>query len=87
MKLTIRYSTWYVIETYKKEEIPHIIKDVLVAGERSDVRRIAKSNVYLSRMHDGLRKLTGRNVKPEDVRVKKIELSNQTFGKGVGNLG
>ena len=93
MSIPIRHSTWHVIELYKgkgkkkDEEIPHAVPRVLVAGETSDIRRIAKSKVYLSRMHDGLQKVTGRNIKPEKIIVKRIELSKQTFGNGVGNLG
>jgi acetyl-CoA carboxylase alpha subunit len=92
MKLTIRFSTWHVVETYKgrgkkMDIIEHVVPEVLVAGETQHIRRIAKSKEYLSRMIEELRKQTGRNIKLKDVKVKKIELSTtKTFGKGVGCL-
>jgi hypothetical protein len=88
----IRNSTWHLKDTkakgrYKDERI--VVEEILVAGEHEHIPLIAKSDLYLRRVY---RRIYGKGAKFDNafnekrLKVLKIELSELTFGLGVGNI-
>lgn len=81
----IRFSTWHVYDTVKKQE--HIVTDILVAAEHKHIPVLTETKHYLwpiymklfnSSFHEAYNK--------KRLVVLKIELSDKTMGNGYGSM-
>lgn len=81
----IRMSTWTIYD--KTSKTKHLIDEVMVAGDTSDIGKIATSDYYLRkiyrRMYGKTAKFT-KAVRDGRIKVLRIKLHDEIYGYGVG---